>query len=310
MQSRFHGGFGDLEIVSYLSRRPGLVVRAANHSAVLGRQLCQRVADQLPVCHEIQHAGGTPIPFAAPVISTTLPMSTVTPLRERYGSSFLSGTKLCQHLEVAQLSRAYRGASPHQRVEQRRARLVDAGVDIFGTIGYRAATIDHICARAGLSKRYFYESFPDSEALLLACYERCVNEFHDAMVIAVTEAPETIEAQLRAALFGYFSAIDADQRGARITLLEVLGVSTTVDEAYAAQFRRFASSVETLAGDAFSTSRLPKSQLDVIAQGIFGAITSVATQWYLDHRRRPRAQLIDATYVLVLAVLDQLPHAR
>jgi AcrR family transcriptional regulator len=217
---------------------------------------------------------------------------------------------LCQHLEVAQLSRAYRGASPHQRVEQRRARLVDAGVDIFGTIGYRAATIDHICARAGLSKRYFYESFPDSEALLLACYERCVNEFHDAMVIAVTEAPETIEAKLRAALFGYFSAIDADQRGARITLLEVLGVSTTVDEAYAAQFERFASSVKTLAGDAFSTSRLPKPQLDVIAQGIFGAITQIATQWLLDHRRRPRAQLIDATYVLVLAVLDQLPNAR
>jgi AcrR family transcriptional regulator len=211
---------------------------------------------------------------------------------------------------VSQLTRAYRGASPHQRVEQRRAQLVDAGVDLFGTIGYRAATIDHICARAGLSKRYFYESFPDSEALLLACYERCTNEFIDAMVTAVTEAPETIEAQLRAALVGFFSAIDADQRGARIFLLEVLGVSTAVDEAYAAQFNRAASSIEALAGDAFSTSRLPKPQLDVIAQGIFGAILTVATQWLLDHRRRPRAQLIDATYVLVLAVLDQLPRAR
>jgi AcrR family transcriptional regulator len=211
---------------------------------------------------------------------------------------------------VSQLSRAYRGASPHQRVEQRRTQLVDAGVDIFGTIGYRAATIEHICARAGLSKRYFYESFPDSEALLLACYERCANEVEDAMVIAVSEALETIEAQLRAALIGYFSAIDADPRGARITLLEILGVSTTVDEAYAARFRRFADSVEALAGGPFSTSKLPKPQLNVIAQGIVGAITSVATQWLLDHRRRPRAQLVDATYVLVLAVLDQLPHAR
>ena len=58
---------------------------------------------------------------------------------------------MCQHLDVAQLSRAYRGASPHQRVEQRRARLVDAGVDVFGTIGYRAATIGHICTRAGFA---------------------------------------------------------------------------------------------------------------------------------------------------------------
>jgi len=217
---------------------------------------------------------------------------------------------VCQHLDVAQLTRAYRGASPNQRVEQRRAQLVDAGVEVFGTVGYRAATIEHICARAGLSKRYFYESFPDSEALLLACYEWCCNEFHDALVVAVAEAPQTIEAQLRAALFGYFSAIDADQRGARITLLEVLGVSSAVDKAYAAQFQRFASSVEALAGDAFSASKLPKPQLDVIAQGIFGAIIQVATQWLLDQRRRPRAQLIDATYVLVLAILDQLPYAR
>jgi hypothetical protein len=62
VQSRFHGGFGDLEIVGDLSRRPGLVVRVENHGAVLGGQLCQRVADQLPVCHEIHHAGGRPDP--------------------------------------------------------------------------------------------------------------------------------------------------------------------------------------------------------------------------------------------------------
>ena len=211
---------------------------------------------------------------------------------------------------VAQLSRAYRGDSSHQRVEKRRARLVDAGVDIFGTIGYRAATIEHICARAGLSKRYFYESFPGREALLLACYERCCNDFHEAMVNAVAQAPDTLAAQVRAALLGYFSAIDADERGARITLLEVLGVSSTVDKAYASQFERFASSVETLAGDAFSASGLPKPQLAVIAQGIFGAITQIATQWLLDHRRRPRAQLIDATCVLVLGVVDQLSRSR
>jgi len=78
VQSRFHGYFGDLEIVGDLSRRPGLVVRAANHSAVLSGQFRERVADQLPVCHEIHHARGAPIPFAAPAISTTLPMTTVT----------------------------------------------------------------------------------------------------------------------------------------------------------------------------------------------------------------------------------------
>jgi len=64
----------------------GLVVRAANHSAVLGGQPCQRVADRLPVCHEIHHPGGTPIPFAAAVISTTLPIRRVT---TRFGNDMV-----------------------------------------------------------------------------------------------------------------------------------------------------------------------------------------------------------------------------
>jgi len=215
---------------------------------------------------------------------------------------------MCQDLSVQPLSRTYKGATPQQRVEQRHAQLVDAAVDVFGTIGYRAATIDHVCARAGLSKRYFYESFTDSEALLLACYQRCADEIHQAMVAAVIEAGDTVDAQLRAALTGYFGAIDADQRRARITLLEILGVSATIDAAYEAQTERFANSVQALAASSFEGSALTKAQLHIIAQGIIGAITTIAMQWLLGHRRRPRTQLIDATHVLVSAVLDRLSN--
>jgi len=203
--------------------------------------------------------------------------------------------------------RSYRGATPAQRVEQRRAQLIDAAVEVFGTLGYRAATVEHICADAGLSKRYFYESFTDSEHLLLACYQQCAEEIHQAMADAVLAAGDTVDAQLRAALAGYFGAIAADQRRARITLLEILGVSATIDTAYAAQTARFASSVQSLASSSFDASDLPKAQLHVIAQGIIGAITTVAAQWLLEHRRRPRAQLVEATYVLVKAILDRLP---
>ncbi|BCO52307.1 TetR family transcriptional regulator [Mycobacterium paraintracellulare] len=215
---------------------------------------------------------------------------------------------MCQN-RVVQPSRTYRGATPSQRAEQRRARLIEAAVDVFGTVGYRAATVDQICAGAGLSKRYFYESFPGSESLLLACYQRCADEIHQAMVSAVAQAPaDTLDAQLRAALKGYFEAIDADQKRARITLLEILGVGPAVDAAWAAETQRFAASVETLAPAAFTKTTLPKAQRAIIAEGIIGAITTAATLWLLQDRRRPRAQLINATHVLVLAVFDRLPN--
>jgi len=203
-------------------------------------------------------------------------------------------------------SRPYRGTAAGDRVAERRERLVEAGIDVFGSTGYRTATVRAICARAGLTKRYFYESFTDSEALLLACYQRAADEILTAMVHAVTGAPANVAAQLHAALAGYFGAIDADQRRARITLLEILGVSPAVDAAYRDQTERFGSSVELLAQEAFTASDLPAIQRHLVAQGIIGAITTVAAQWLLTERRAPLTDLVDATDVLVLAVLDRL----
>lgn len=215
---------------------------------------------------------------------------------------------------MRQPTRPYRGTAAEQRVSERRDRLVQAGIDVFGTTGYRGATIRAVCARAGLTKRYFYESFTDGEALLLACYRRAADEIHTAMVRAVTEAPANLADQLRAALAGYFGTIDNDQRLARITLLEILGVSATVDGAYRDQTERFAASVELLAHEAFDASELPLTQRHLVAQGVIGAITTIAAQWLLTERRTPSTQLVDATTVLVLAVLDRLrtgsPHEQ
>lgn len=205
-------------------------------------------------------------------------------------------------------SRTYRGETRVQRTEHRRTRLIDAAVDVYGTVGYRAATVEDICTTAGLSKRYFYESFTDPEALLLACYQRCSDEIHSAMVNAVAVAADTLDAQLRGALKGYFEAVDADQRRARITLLEILGVSPAVDAAWVDQTDRFATSIELLAGGAFERSSLPAAQRHIIAEGLIGAVTTAATLWLLRDRDRSRKQLINAMHVHVLAVLERLPR--
>ncbi|GHE92414.1 TetR family transcriptional regulator [Amycolatopsis deserti] len=206
-------------------------------------------------------------------------------------------------------SRPYRGTPAQDRVTARRDRLIKAGIDVFGTIGYRAATVQRVCAGAGLTKRYFYESFADSEALLLACYERAADQIHAAMVGAVTGAPATLADRLHAALAGYYGAIADDQRLARLTLLEILGVSPAVDAAYQAQTERFARSVELLAVEAFQASGLTPVRRHLVAQGIIGAITTTATQWLLTGRRTPLGDVVAASETLVLAVLDHLRGA-
>src|SRR5882757_8998724 len=67
--------------------------------------------------------------------------------------------------------RRYRGSSAEERRAQRREQFLRAAVRVYGEEGYRRATVRAVCEAAGLTERYFYESFANSEALLVASFE-------------------------------------------------------------------------------------------------------------------------------------------
>jgi AcrR family transcriptional regulator len=55
-----------------------------------------------------------------------------------------------------------------QRSEETRASILDAAVRRFALAGYNAASVDDICAEAGVSKGAFYHHFPSKQAVFLA----------------------------------------------------------------------------------------------------------------------------------------------
>ncbi|MBE3119463.1 MAG: helix-turn-helix transcriptional regulator, partial [Candidatus Atribacteria bacterium] len=57
---------------------------------------------------------------------------------------------------------------PQQRSEETRARILDAAVRRFAVAGYDAASVDDICAEAGVSKGAFYHHYPSKQAIFLA----------------------------------------------------------------------------------------------------------------------------------------------
>jgi AcrR family transcriptional regulator len=54
------------------------------------------------------------------------------------------------------------------RAEETRGRILDAAVKRFAVAGYDAASVDEICAEAGVSKGAFYHHFPSKQAVFLA----------------------------------------------------------------------------------------------------------------------------------------------
>ena len=73
-------------------------------------------------------------------------------------------------LSTPALARSYRGQSQEQRRAERRSRLVAGAIAVYGERGYHQATVKAVCEAAGLTERYFYESFANSEALLIDSY--------------------------------------------------------------------------------------------------------------------------------------------
>ncbi|MDZ7930263.1 MAG: TetR/AcrR family transcriptional regulator [Rhodococcus sp. (in: high G+C Gram-positive bacteria)] len=132
----------------------------------------------------------------------------------------------------SEVGRTYRGADPQQRQQDRRIRLLDAAVEVFGTTGYRTATVEKVCSEAGLTKRYFYESFTNSEDLLMATYARATESMRENILAGAAAEAESTEVILRSALTGFFTFVAENPKSARIAFVEILGVSPTVDALY------------------------------------------------------------------------------
>jgi AcrR family transcriptional regulator len=125
-------------------------------------------------------------------------------------------------------ARRYRGITGAERREQRRALLLEAGLELFGTRGYGETSVQAVCEAAGLNRRYFYESFDGAEDLLCQVYEQIVRDMA-AEVVEVTARAETIEDQARSGLQAAWRTLAGDRRKARIIAIEVVGVSERLE---------------------------------------------------------------------------------
>ena len=81
--------------------------------------------------------------------------------------------------------RSFRGVSAEQRQAERYEKLIEAGLQSFGTHGFYRVTVREICAEAKLTERYFYESFKNHEELLVAVYQRLIKGMQQVIISTI-----------------------------------------------------------------------------------------------------------------------------
>jgi AcrR family transcriptional regulator len=212
---------------------------------------------------------------------------------------------------AAAAGRAYAGLAAAERATARRERFVEAAIELFGTQGFRGATVRGVCAAAGLTDRYFYESFESLEALLVAAYRRLLETFAQRLAREAirSEAWRSDAAEVeRQCALGYeiwFEAV-RDPRFARIVLVEVLGVSPGVDAVYERAMREFADLTVAPLATALPQLRLSKQRRALLGRALVGAALQVAKQWMTDGYRAPRRDVVRTCVLVATGTLAAL----
>lgn len=196
-------------------------------------------------------------------------------------------------------TRSYAGLAPEERVARRRQQFIEAGKQLFGTIGYRKTTVRLLCAEAGLTDRYFYESFESIERLLVAVYNRLIDDLERSILMALASANEgdSLEQRIRQALDALYRTAE-DPLLSRVIWIEILGVSPGAEAIYNVTLRRFADLLFNLAKAMLPDWPVSEPVARTACMGLIGAVSETAKDWLHAGYRQPRETLVEGMMLM------------
>jgi len=174
-------------------------------------------------------------------------------------------------------TRPYRGASAATRQAGRRERLLEAGLELLGSEA-EDASVRAVCRQANLGPRYFYEGFPDLDALLLAIFDRIVAEAGVRVLSAVESAPDDAHSKSRAAIETFVEYVSDDPRRARVLFVAAFGNERMLRRRFEA-LRTFSELVLHQGREFYEPP--PGSDLlgEITARLLVGGMTEVLIGW-------------------------------
>jgi AcrR family transcriptional regulator len=199
--------------------------------------------------------------------------------------------------------RKYGGATADERRAERRGRLIAAGTALLGADPDEGGglTVRGACAEAGLTPRYFYESFESIDELAAAVFEAVVEGAAEAVAEALSEAEPDTASRSRATVEAFVSFAIDDPRRARILFVEG-AASDLLREQRAAALRAFAELAAAqgreLYGEVPGSERLVETASFLIA----GGMAELLLAFVRGELSSEREQLIEDSVALLGAV--------
>lgn len=193
---------------------------------------------------------------------------------------------------AAPKDRSYAGKSAQQRGEERRDRLREAGVELFGTRGFTRTTVEELCTTAKVSTRHFYEQYLNKESLLLDVYDITVGEsLQRAAASVVATRGQAAPERISAAYLAFVSPLIEDARYAQITFVEMVGASEAAEARRLNNRETMVSMICAECEAAVERGEAPAADFRFKALAITGASNAVILDWVLQPGSTSAAQL-------------------
>ncbi|MFJ8674401.1 MULTISPECIES: TetR/AcrR family transcriptional regulator [unclassified Streptomyces] len=199
----------------------------------------------------------------------------------------------------------YGGRTAGERRAERRQRLLDAGLHLFGGgPGYRATSVSALCEEAGLSTRQFYEEFSNLEEVLAALHTLINKWAEEAAMSALATMPEGgVEERAAAAFRAYASCATCDPRRIRIAFVEVVGVSPQLEAQRLARRGRWAEVMLHELKRAAVRGEAAERDYRVAATAFIGAVNGLLHDWTAGAIDASLDEIVDELLLMLIGVL-------
>jgi AcrR family transcriptional regulator/DNA-binding MarR family transcriptional regulator len=174
-------------------------------------------------------------------------------------------------------------------------RLLEATFALVSEKGARGLTVGMVTARAGVSRRTFYEEFSDLEDCLLAAFDHALDVLAER-VLPAYESEGEWEARVRAGLGSLLECLDGEPALGRLVFVESLSAGPRVLARRAQVLEELAVVVDGGRAD----GRAPEGAPLLVAEGVVGAVFGVIHARLFQRRPEPLVDLLGSLMATIV----------
>ena len=213
--------------------------------------------------------------------------------------------------KTASKERQFKGLSMAERQQLRRDKLIEAGIQAYGTHGFFSVTVKDICNQAKLTERYFYESFKKSEYLFQTIFLKLIDELQQNVMQAMMQASSDPKKMIEAGLTALLTTLRDNPRMARIIYIDAMLVQELHNQATIHEtMGRFDRMIQAFVMLMMPNLSRSEKEISLVSTGLNGYVTQIAIRWVMSGFKQSLEEVRSACSIVFLALFESFAEKK